>query len=104
MEMINTDKLSVVTIGYHDDNAVYLLPNETWHELQRYCIQEGSHFPLSKSTFFKMLKDRGFLAPSKDGQPTIQKKIHKANHRVLKLIGGGIYESFVTSVTDYITN
>jgi hypothetical protein len=104
MEMIDADKMNIVTIGYHDANAVYLLPHETWHELQKYCIQEGSNFPLSKSTFFKMLKDKGLLASSNDGQPTVQKKIRGKNHRMLKLIGGGIYEYFVTSVTDDINN
>jgi hypothetical protein len=99
-----TNKMQPVTIGYYDDNALYLLPNETWHELSRYCIQEGSYFPYSKTTFFKLLKERGLIEPAKDGQPTTQKKLHGKNQRVLKLIGGSICEYFVTSVTDNITN
>ena len=103
MEVYETNKKSEI-IGHHDDRAVYLFPVETWHVLQQYCIQEHYHFPLSKSTFFKMLKDRGIIEPSNDRQPTIQKKINGKNQRVLKLISGGIYENFVTSVTDDSTN
>lgn len=104
MESFDTNRTNHVTIGYYDDTAVYLLPTETWHEMQKYCLHEGTHFPFSKSTFFKMLMDRGAIAPTKDGQPTIQKKINGTNHRVLKLTSGGIVEYFVTSVTDEITN
>jgi hypothetical protein len=104
MEKIDADKLNIVTLGYYDDNARYLLPTETWHEVQKYCKQEDSHFPFSKNTFFKMLRDSGLLAPSKDGQPTVQKKIHGKNQRLLKLTSGGIYKYFVTSVTDEINS
>jgi len=104
MEDYDANKLQPVKIGYYDDTAVYLLPNETWHVLSQYCIREGSHFPFSKTTFYKLLKDRGLIEPTKHGQPTIQKKIHGKNQRVLKLIGGGIYDFFVTSVTDKSTN
>lgn len=100
MEDYDANKMKPVTIGYHDGTAVYLLPTETWHVLQRYNIGEGSHFPFTKSTFYKLLKDRGLIEPDKDGQPTIQKKIHGKNQRVLKLIGGGIFDNFVTSVTE----
>ena len=100
-EMRNFD---VVTIGYYDDTAVYLLPNETWHVLQKYCLQEGSHFPFSRSTFYKLLLDRGLLAPTKDGQPTSQKKVQGNNQRVLKLVRGGLHERFVTSATDSANN
>ena len=104
MENFDANRMNPVTIGYFDDTAVYLLPTETWHAMQKYCLQEGTHFPFSKNTFFKILMDKGAIAPTKDGQPAIQKKIGKINHRVLKLISGGIVEYFVTSVTDVITD
>lgn len=99
-----TNKMQSVTIGYYDGEAVYLLPQETWHELSRFTILEGSRFPLSKNTFIKLLKDRGLIVPTKDGQPTIQKKIKGKNQRVLKLIRGGICKNFVTGATDSLTD
>ena len=97
---MNSNKTKAVTIGYYDDNAVYLLPTETWHELQKHYRQEGAHFPFKKNTFYQMLKDRKLIELDKDGNPAIQKKIHGKNQRVLKLIGGGIVSNLVTSVTD----
>lgn len=104
MKEYEANKFDPIIIGYYDDFAVYLLPSETWHELQRYCLQEHDHFPFRKSTFFRLLRDRGIISVSKNGQPTIQKKINGQNQRVLKLIEGGIYEFFVTSVTDESNN
>ena len=103
MQNYEANKMKPVTIGYYDEHAVYLLPNETWHELMTYGRQEGSHFPFSRSTMYKILKDRKLIAPDKDGNPTIQKKIRGKNQRVLKLIRGGIFSFFVTSVTDGLT-
>ncbi|MEI7636319.1 MAG: hypothetical protein WCJ37_03375 [Syntrophus sp. (in: bacteria)] len=100
MQNYDLNKIKAVTIGYYDDNAVYLLPGETWHELQKFCIQEGTYFPFTKTTFFRILKDRRLIEPSKKGEPTSQKKIHGKNERVLKLVGGGICEFFATSVTE----
>lgn len=94
---------SPVIIGYYSAVAVYLLPSETWHELQRYCIQENSHFPFSRSTFFKILRERGLIEPTKEGHSTIQKKIEGKNQRVLKVIHGGIFDYFVTSATNDTT-
>lgn len=104
MEDFEANKMKPITIGYYDDDSVYLLPGLTWHVLQRYCTQENTHFPFSKGTFFKMLKDKGVIAPSSDGQPTIQKKINGKNQRVLKVVSGGICDYFVTSVTDKTSN
>lgn len=98
------NNMEPVTIGYYDDNTVYLLPTETWHALQQYCKQEDTHFPFTKGTLYKMLKDRKLIAPDKDENHTIQKKIRGKNQRVLKLIGGGIVAHFVTSVTDDVNN
>jgi len=104
MEDYDANKIQPIRIGYYDDEAVYLFPNETWHVLQVYNNREGSHFPFQKSSFFKLLKDRGLIVPDKKGQPTIQKKFNGKNYRVLKFTRGGIFDNFVTSVNDKSTN
>ena len=43
-------------LGYFDDQYLYFLPTAAWNTTQRYCIAEGSHFPFSKQTFYRMLK------------------------------------------------
>ena len=83
-------------IGFYDDEHIFLNPTGAWHSLQRFCILEGTHFPFSKNTFFHMLKNRGIIQPSATGEPSIAKKIGGKTHRVLKIIGGGLYEKLVT--------
>jgi len=86
-------------IGYFDDLHVYMLPTAMWHELNRFCIAEGSHFPFSKTTFYKMLRDRKLIEPGTDGRNVAQVKIHGRTTKVLKFIGGGISQIGVTGVT-----
>ena len=100
MQSYATEVFKPVTIGYYDDDGVYLLPTETWHALQQYCSQEGTFFPVSRATFFRMLKDRGLVTPSEKGHPTIQKKIFGKNERVLKFVRGEITKNFATTATD----
>lgn len=48
-------------IGYYDETYFYFLPLAIWHSLQQYCIAEGLHFPFSKNTLYKVLKDRKII-------------------------------------------
>lgn len=86
-------------IGWYDASNLYLLPGAVWFLVQRRCISEGTHFPFSKTTFFKMLKNRGIIIPAPSGQSSVLVKIGSKPVRVLKIIDGGIYEKSVTSVT-----
>lgn len=86
-------------IGYYDDLYTYLLPPALWHSLQKYCIAEGSHFPFSKNTFYRMLKNKGLIETSGD-KTSITVKIKGEVIRVLKLIDRGICGKGVTCVTN----
>jgi hypothetical protein len=86
-------------IGYYDDLYLYLLPPALWHSLQRYCIAEGSYFPLSKNTFYRILKNRKLIETRGD-QNTIDVRLRGEIKRVLKVIGRGICGIGVTKVTE----
>lgn len=86
-------------IGWFDASCLYLLPGAVWFLVQRRCISEGTHFPFSKTTFFKMLKNKEIIIPAPSGQSSVLVKIGSKPVRVLKIIDKGIYEKSVTSVT-----
>lgn len=87
-------------IGHYDDEHVFLNPTGAWHSLQRFCIMEGTHFPFSKNTFFQMLKTRGIIQPSSTGDYGIVRKIGGKSCRVLKIIGGGLYEKCIAIIAN----
>ena len=91
-----------VLLGYFDDRFLYLLPAPMWHELSRFCISEGTHFPFSKNTFYRMLRDRKLIEPGLDGQSTTTLKVHGKTVRVLKFVGGGMLKNAVSSVTGVV--
>jgi hypothetical protein len=86
-------------VGYYDDHHLYLLPPALWHSLQRYCIAEGSYFSLSKSTFYRILKNRKLIETRGD-QNTIDVRLRGEIKRVLKVIDRGICGIGVTKVTE----
>ncbi len=71
--------------GYYDDQYYYLLSTPLWHAIGRFCIQEGSHFPFSKNTLYKMLAGKGFLIPDKNGENTTSLWIGGKKTRVIKI-------------------
>ena len=87
-------------IGFYDDRHLYLFPTPMWHELNRFCMTEGTNFPCSKRTFYKMLRDGKLLEPDMDGQNTTTVKFKGRTERVLKFIAGGMFQFAVTGVTD----
>jgi hypothetical protein len=87
-------------IGWYDASSLFLLPTAIWSMVQRRCISEGTHFPFTKTTFFKMLKNRGIIIPAPSGQSSLLVKIGSKPVRVLKVIDRGVYEKSVTSVTN----
>lgn len=85
-------------IGWYDANHVYLMPTAVWHIVQRRCISENTHFPFTKNTFFKMLKNRGIIIPSSKGDSSNVITIKGKSVRVLKIVERGIYDKCVISV------
>ena len=86
-------------IGWYDAAGIYLMPAAAWYVVQRPCISENTHFPFTKNTFFKMLKNRGIIIPGPNGETSVVVKVGKKPVRVLKISDGGIYDKCVTSVT-----
>jgi len=84
-------------IGYHDEFYVYLLPVSLWHSVKKFCIAEGTHFPMSKNTLYRMLKTRGLIESHDERHVTLE-WIRGKPQRVLKFIGHGICENEVMEV------
>ncbi|MCC6543094.1 MAG: primase C-terminal domain-containing protein [Nitrospirae bacterium] len=76
-------------IGYYDELFIYLLPPALWHGIQKYSIAEGTCFPFSKRTFFRMLATRGLIVTA-DDQNTFPEWIRGKTVRVLKFAGHSI--------------
>lgn len=77
-------------LGYYDDFHFYLFPAALWNYLQRYCIAQGEHFPFSKHTFYKMLKDRKLIEADKDHN-TKTERLKGELKKVLKILRQGVY-------------
>lgn len=77
------------TIGYRDDDFIYLIPNVTYTELYAFYSEGGYTFPSSKTTLWKMLLDEGKIAPdqTKKGlRVDRRKKINGNNGRYIWLL------------------
>lgn len=50
-------------VGYVDTSLeyLYLIGGGVWNAVKKYLSSEGTHFPVSKNTLFKMLKNRGIV-------------------------------------------
>jgi hypothetical protein len=86
-------------IGYYDENYWYMLPVPLWHSVQRYCLQEQAHFPLTKETLYRRLANKGFIQ-AENGRHTINVRIRGGQKRVLKFTAGSISENEVAEATD----
>lgn len=87
-------------LGYYDDLYFYLLPSALWNYLQRYSIAQGEHFPFSKHTFYKLLKDRRLIETDRD-RNTKTERLNGGPKKVLKILRQGVSpEKAVTTVTE----
>lgn len=87
-------------IGYYDERHVYMMPTLLWHELSHFCITEGTHFPFSKHTLYKMLWDRKLIEHGTGNAKTTTIKIQGKTVRVLKFVGGGLLRNTVPAVIE----
>lgn len=86
-------------IGFYDEAFFYLLPTPLWHAVQHYTLREGSHFPFSKTTLYRMLRQQGHLY-TKDTHHTASVRIRGEVKKVLKMYRTAICETEVTEVTE----
>jgi hypothetical protein len=71
-------------LGFYDENFVYFLPTALWNTLQKFCRNEGTHFPCSKYTLYKHLRDKRWIE-SRGGSNTVTCRIKDESIRVLKM-------------------
>jgi len=83
-------------IGYENNEFFYFLPQALWHTVQKYCSEEGVHFPFRKDTFYRMLKEKKFLVTTDNQTATVEYLEGKAR-RVLKMERKFLFESEIKS-------
>ncbi|MEI6610717.1 MAG: CHC2 zinc finger domain-containing protein [Deltaproteobacteria bacterium] len=73
------------TIGYYDEQFLYLLPTPLWHMLGKYSLSEGGHFPFGKTTMYNILKSKNLLISNANGKSTTSFRRDNNVHSVLKI-------------------
>ena len=70
-------------VGYIDDEFVYFIPTAIWSVIQKYSRSEGTHFPVKKNTFYRLLRERGIIV-ARGTENTTTERICGESIRVLK--------------------
>jgi hypothetical protein len=70
-------------IGCFDDDYFYIMPPALWNAVQRFCRMEGTHFPVTKNTLYRLLKISG-LIETKGESNTVAGWIKGKTTKVLK--------------------
>ena len=87
--VIGSEKLDLIGYVGGDVEWLYLIPGGVWNAVKRYLMAEGSHFPVSKNSLFKMMKNRGTVSADGDKSSSVVKvKDHEGvtrSKRVLQL-------------------
>lgn len=84
-------------IGYYDETYLYFLSTAMWHSIQKYCKDEGTHFPFNKTTLSKMLKGRKI---STGNTSTVPEWIRGKTVRVLKVYRDRIFKTDTNGVVE----
>lgn len=56
----------VTSIGYRDNDYIYLIPQDAYNEVYKYYGESGNVFHASKTSLWKMLMDEGKILPKMD--------------------------------------
>lgn len=66
----------VTSIGYRDDDYIYLIPQDAYNEVYKYYGESGNVFHASKTSLWKMLLDEGKIVPeqTKSGIVRVDKR------------------------------
>lgn len=62
-------------IGWTDGDGVFLEPDATFAEVQKLAAEQGDLIPVTKSTVWKRLSEKGHLASTYPGRLKVQKRI-----------------------------
>lgn len=74
-------------IGCFDEDHFYIMPPALWNVIQRFCRMEGTHFPVTKNTLYRLLKIKKIIETKGDkhtitnwikGKPTKVLKFYRA--------------------------
>ncbi len=71
-------------IGWHDEEAIYLMPEASFKEVARFCRESGEPFPV-RETRLKRDLSRENISECDPGRYTITVKVGGRAQRVLRL-------------------
>ncbi|MBE0426353.1 MAG: DUF927 domain-containing protein [Nitrospirae bacterium] len=77
-------------IGCYDEDYLYIIPPALWNVVQRFCRQEGTHFPVTKNTLYRLLKIRG-LIETKESANTVSVWFKNKAIKVIKFYRAHIH-------------
>lgn len=78
--------ISTRTIGYRDDDYIYLIPQQVYKQVVQFYGESGYTFPASKTSLWKMFWDEGKLLPDvKADRPDRRKKLNNHVNRYIWL-------------------
>ena len=81
-----TPIISTRTIGYRDDDYIYLIPQQAYKQVVQFYGESGYTFPASKTSLWKMFWDEGKIFPDvKADRPDRRKKLNNRSNRYIWL-------------------
>ena len=81
-----TPIVSTRTIGYRDDDYIYLIPQQAYKQVVQFYSESGYTFPASKTSLWKMFRDEGKLLPDVNAdRPDRRKKLNNKSNRYIWL-------------------
>lgn len=81
-----TPIVSTRTIGYRDDDYIYLIPQQAYKQVVQFYSESGYTFPASKTSLWKMFWDEGKLLPDVNAdRPDRRKKLNNKSNRYIWL-------------------
>ena len=71
-------------LGWQDAEALYLLPEATWHAVSRFCRESGEPFPLREARLRHNLEQEG-IVETEPGRRTATVRVAGKTRRVLQV-------------------
>lgn len=94
----NTARTSSNQIGFIDKKYVYLLPTSTFGKINMFLKQNNKVLPITESTLYKYLDNKGMLEKNKSnkGCKTVKLSVNGKRHNVLKLKASLFYDEDIS--------
>lgn len=92
----------LVTVGYRDDEYLYLIPVVSFSCVVSQLNKAGTTFPVSRSTLWKRAVEQGYVIPDGKGNPTHTKKVGRDAPRLVWFKLDKLREENLITFGDYV--